>query len=64
MPRKYEVKRKLQEQSGSYFVIIPKIWIEALGLKESDDMSVIFNGEVRIKPSGDSEKLDKKEEKD
>lgn len=50
MPRKYEVTRKLQEQSGSYFVILPKIWVEALGLKESDDMSVIFNGIVKIKP--------------
>jgi len=46
----YKVKRKLQEQSGSYFVILPKIWVESLGLKESDDVSVAFNGEVKIKP--------------
>jgi antitoxin component of MazEF toxin-antitoxin module len=49
MVREYRVKRKLQEQSGSYFVVLPKIWVESLGLKESDDMSVTFNGEVRIK---------------
>lgn len=50
MPREYEVRRKLQEQSGSYFVILPKIWVESLGLKESDDVAVTFNGEVRIRP--------------
>ena len=50
MVHEYQVKRKLQEQSGSYFVILPKIWVEALGLKESDNVSVTFNGEVKIKP--------------
>jgi len=50
MANEYHVKRKLQEQSGSYFVILPKIWVEALGLKESDDVSVTFNGEVKITP--------------
>lgn len=50
MTHEYRVKRKLQEQSGSYFVILPKIWVEALGLKESEDVAVTFNGEVKIKP--------------
>ena len=50
MARRYKVKRKLQEQSGSYFVILPKIWVESLGLKQSDDMSITFNGDVRINP--------------
>jgi antitoxin component of MazEF toxin-antitoxin module len=50
MARKYEAKRKLQEQSGSYFVILPKIWVESLGLKKGDDMSVTFNGIVKVKP--------------
>ena len=49
--REYTVKRKLQEQSGSYFVVLPKIWVESLGLKESDEMSVKFNGTVKIKPA-------------
>jgi len=50
MPREYKVKRKLQEQSGSYFVILPKIWVESLGLKQGDQMSVRFNSIVKIKP--------------
>jgi len=50
MKRAYKVKRKLQEQSGSYFVILPKIWIESLDLKQGDEMSVIFNGMIKVKP--------------
>ena len=50
MPQEYTVKRKLQEQSGSYFVILPKMWIEALGLEESTEMTVTFNGIVKIEP--------------
>jgi len=50
MPREYKVKRKLQEQSGSYFVILPKIWIDALGLKQGDTMSIKFNGAVKVEP--------------
>lgn len=46
----YKVKRKLQEQSGSYFVVLPKLWVEKEGLQESDEVSVIFNGIVKIKP--------------
>ncbi len=50
MSREYEVKRKLQEQSGSYFVILPKIWVESEGLKEGDVMSIKFNGIVKVEP--------------
>lgn len=50
MTREYEVKRKLQEQSGSYFVVLPKIWVEASGLSEGDFVSVKFNDVVTIKP--------------
>jgi len=50
MPREYKVKRKLQEQSGSYFVILPKIWIDSLGLKQGDIMSIKFNGTVKVEP--------------
>lgn len=53
----YEVKRKLQEQSGSYFVFLPKIWVESLGLKQGDLVSVKFNGEVRIAPIEKSEEV-------
>ena len=51
MVNMYEVKRKLQEQSGSYFVILPKLWVESLNLKEGDIMKVRFNGGVRIDPT-------------
>ena len=50
MSHEYKVKRKLQEQSGSYFVILPKIWVESLGLKERDVMTVTFNGSVTVEP--------------
>jgi antitoxin component of MazEF toxin-antitoxin module len=51
MPREYEVKRKLQEQSGSYFVILPKIWVEAEKLKEGDIVNVKFNGVLKLEPA-------------
>jgi len=50
MANAYSVKRKLQEQGGSYFVILPKIWIHSLGLKQGDLMSVIFNGTLKVEP--------------
>ena len=51
------VERKLQEQSGSYFVILPKIWVESYGLKQGDMMSVLFNDDVKIKPPPDPSML-------
>ena len=48
--KEYKVKRKLQEQSGSYFVVLPKIWIESLGLEQGDSMSLLFNGIVKVIP--------------
>ncbi len=50
MPREYEVKRKLQEQGGSYFVILPKIWVESEGLKQGDIVAVKFNGVLKLEP--------------
>ena len=50
MIREYKVERKLQEQSGSYFVILPKIWIESLKLKQGDLMRVLFNDIVKVIP--------------
>jgi phosphate uptake regulator len=50
MVREYQVKRKLQEQSGSYFVILPKLWVESSGLKEGDILSLKFNGIVKVEP--------------
>jgi antitoxin component of MazEF toxin-antitoxin module len=57
MAHEYEVKRKMQEQSGSYFVILPKIWVEAMGIKQSDPVSVTFNGEVKIRAIKVEEKV-------
>ncbi|MGA3297953.1 MAG: AbrB/MazE/SpoVT family DNA-binding domain-containing protein [Candidatus Bathyarchaeia archaeon] len=57
----YLVTRKLQEQSGTYYVAIPKIWVEAQGLKESDLLTVRFNGDVRIKPARNLESRRKNE---
>ena len=54
MYREYKVTRKLQEQGGSYFVVLPKLWVESRGLKQGDSMSVFFNGIVKIKPPPDS----------
>jgi antitoxin component of MazEF toxin-antitoxin module len=51
MSHQYKVRRKLQEQSGSYFVILPKIWVDALGLRQGDNMTVTFNGTIKIEPS-------------
>jgi len=50
MSREYRVKRKLQEQSGSYFVVLPKLWVESLGLEQGDQMSIVFNGIVKVLP--------------
>ena len=58
MVREYKVTRKLQEQSGSYFVVLPKIWVESLGLEQGDLMSVMFNGCVRVKPLPVSQESD------
>ena len=51
MAHVYRVNRKLQEQAGSYFVILPKLWIESLGLKQGSKMSIVFNGDIKISPA-------------
>jgi hypothetical protein len=56
MKRKYRVTRKLQEQSGSYFINLPKIWVESCGLEEGDLMSILFNGIVEVIPPSESKK--------
>lgn len=52
--QEYTVKRKLQEQSGSYFVTLPKLWVEAVCLKQGDIMLLKFNGSIHIQPLKDS----------
>jgi len=49
--QEFEVTRKLQEQSGSYFVILPAIWVRSLGLKEGNILSLKFSGNsLKIEP--------------
>lgn len=50
MSRQYEIQRKLQEQSGSYFIVLPKIWVKSWKLKESDVLTLLFNGKIIIRP--------------
>jgi len=44
----YHVRRKLQEQAGSWFITLPKIWVDSWGLKESESLELIFNENITI----------------
>jgi phosphate uptake regulator len=59
----YKVSRKLQEQSGSYFVTLPKNWVESLGLEQGDYMSLLYNGIVQVIPPEKALELREKEVK-
>ncbi len=50
MSREYSVVRKLQEQKGSYFVTLPRLWVQSEQLQQGDLMEVIFNGAIKISP--------------
>jgi len=50
MNRQYQVKRKLHGQGGSYLVALPKIWVEAEGLRDGDEVLLLFNDVVKIVP--------------
>ena len=39
----YSVKRKLNSQGGSLRMSLPKIWAQAEGLKEGDEVLVSFD---------------------
>jgi antitoxin component of MazEF toxin-antitoxin module len=54
------VKRKIQRIGGSYLISLPKIWVDAIGLKQSDQLTLLFNGDIKIKPypkQGEIEKI-------
>lgn len=59
MIHSYSVTRLLQEQSGSYFVTLPKLWVKSLGLSQSDELTLIFNGIVKIIPPSKSREVDR-----
>ena len=61
MSKPYTVLRKLQEQSGSYFVILPRIWIDREELKQSDEIAVIFNEIIKLIPKKKVEKHEQKQ---
>jgi hypothetical protein len=58
MAREYIVKRKLHAQGGSFLVALPRIWVQAEGLKNGDEVFLVFNGLVKVLPdrlvSGDN----------
>jgi antitoxin component of MazEF toxin-antitoxin module len=56
----YVVQRLLQEQNGSFFVTLPKMWVKAKGLKESDPMTVRFNDNIEIEPAKKSSEKEAK----
>ncbi len=61
MAREYSVLRKLQEQKGSYFVILPRLWVRAEELRQGDLMEVVFNGDIKISPAKVEENYAKRE---
>lgn len=44
----YTVTRKLHEQSGSYLVALPKMWVKAQNLQNADPVTIRFDGDIRI----------------
>jgi hypothetical protein len=54
----YVAIRKLQEQSGSYIIALPKSWIRAQGLKQSDPLTLHFDDKIVIEaqPVGSGKK--------
>ncbi len=46
----YRVRRKVQETSGSYWIVLPKLWVEANDIRTGDTLEVVFNGKVEVLP--------------
>jgi antitoxin component of MazEF toxin-antitoxin module len=45
----YKIPRKLQEQSGSYFVVLPKFVIDAWKLGQGDEVTLLLRaGDIVI----------------
>jgi len=42
MPNNFSVKKKISYNSGTYRITIPKSFIENLGLKEGDEVTLIY----------------------
>ena len=48
--------RRVQEQSGSYYVALPKAWVDGKGLKQSDRVLIKFNDIVQIESAKKADK--------
>ena len=44
------VQRRIHDIGGSLLVVLPKIWTESKGLKPHDQVEIILNDELTIKP--------------
>jgi antitoxin component of MazEF toxin-antitoxin module len=42
-PLSFRWTRRVQEQAGSYFVVLPKVWISANGLDQGDQVILVSN---------------------
>jgi len=46
----FTVRKKLHDQGGSLFVLLPKIWTDAKGLKPHDMVEIVLNDSLTIMP--------------
>ena len=44
------VKKALHDQGGSLLVVLPKIWTESKGLRAHDQVEIILDDNLTIKP--------------
>ena len=52
----YQSKPKIRKQGGSYYVTIPKEWLNFWGLKEGDKITQMGNNILILVPEGLEEK--------
>jgi len=55
-PRLITVRKRLHGQGGSLTVVLPKIWIDALGLKPRDEVEIQLADNLTIIPIKDGKK--------
>lgn len=47
--KNYSVKRKVYRQGGSLLVSLPKIWVDREGIKEGDQLEILFDSVPGLK---------------
>lgn len=53
MSKEYIIKRKLlkfNKKKGSWFITLPKLWVESEGLKLGDELVLAYNNVLKIIP--------------